>query len=253
MSESRRKSRTAKGFREVCSAGTRRGSLVEPRGVTEACSFAPHTRATHAHEPVEARVAAVTRCTTTAAPLLCNPIHPSMICFNRSFPGFVPDGTQRRTILLDRVIVTTARTTQRANDGGAEHPVLSNCTCAWDIPSWLLQQDDRTCDLRDAVAQQCGLLLLFSRISPASTCAQKRHLLMAQEQAEKPKGMFASFYGAVVGGVGAVVDGVGKVRCFSVLRVAVSCRRFSTHARALLNPGRSEVCDCKARFRRLRK
>ena len=50
--------------------------------------------------------------------------------------GFVPlGGTQRLTILLDTVIVTTARTTQRANVGGAEHPVISNCTCAWDIPS----------------------------------------------------------------------------------------------------------------------
>jgi hypothetical protein len=48
---------------------------------------------------------------------------------------------------------------------------------------------------------------------------------MAQEQAaEKPKGLFASIFGAVVDGVGAVVDGVGKVRRSSVLRVAVSSR-----------------------------
>ncbi len=67
----------------------------------------------------------------------------------------------RHTILLDTVIVTTARTTQRANVGGAENPVISNCTCAWDIPSWLLQQGDRTCDLRDAVAQQCVCCCCF--------------------------------------------------------------------------------------------
>ena len=47
---------------------------------------------------------------------------------------------------------------------------------------------------------------------------------MAQEQAaEKPKGLFASIFGAVVDGVGAVVDGVGKVRRSSVLRVQLSC------------------------------
>jgi hypothetical protein len=36
--------------------------------------------------------------------------------------------------------------------------------------------------------------------------------------------MFADFFGAFVGGVGAVVDGVGKVRCFSVL--IKSCREL---------------------------
>ena len=55
---------------------------------------------------------------------------------------------------------------------------------------------------------------------------------MAQEQAEKPKGLFAGIFGAVVDGVGAVVNGVGKVRCSSVFRVAVSCRQV----RAPLNP-----------------
>ena len=59
---------------------------------------------------------------------------------------------------------------------------------------------------------------------------------MAQEQAEKPKGLFAGIFGAVVDGVGAVVNGVGKVRCSSVFRVAVSCRQVSDHVRAPLNP-----------------